>query len=276
LRAHRASTHVLDRWILARLDEVVRSVTDAFERYELDVAARPIADFIDDLSTWYLRRSRDRFKSEDAGAVRATMRFVLRELAKVMAPFTPFFAEHLFRAVRESGEPESVHLANWPEARTPESGVLAAMASARRIVAVGLEARAKAGVKVRQPLASMETAATVPTEYVLLILDELNVKRVILGASADGLDTALTPELVEEGVVRDIVRFVQDARKEAGFSPKDRMVLTVGADPLGGALVQKHAAHLASAVLASSVTVVPLEGEPVRIGDYAFTFSLRR
>lgn len=273
--ASRESTHVLDRWILARLDELILSVTSGLEVYELDTATRPISDFIDDLSTWYLRRSRDRFKSNDAAAARATTRYVLRELAKVMAPMTPFFAEHLFRAVCADGGPESVHLADWPEAKKVDRSVLDAMSAARRIVAVGLEARAKAGVKVRQPLASMETIEIVPPEYVPLIVDELNVKEVLLGASADGLDTALTPDLVEEGVVRELVRHVQDMRKRAGLSPKDHMTLVIGADPLGEMLVEKHGARLAEVVLASSIVRSQLSGEPVRIGDYAFSFSIR-
>ncbi len=275
-RASRESAHVLDRWILARLDELVRAVTDGLERYELDVAARPIVDFIDDLSTWYLRRSRDRFKSGDAAAARATTRFVMRELAKVMAPFTPFFAEHLFRSVRAADEPESVHLADWPTAAKPDRAALTVMASARRIVAIGLEARAKAGIKVRQSLAVMETTETIPLEYVPLIVDELNVKEVRLGASADGLDTTVTPELAEEGVVREIVRLVQDKRKEAGFSPRDHITLTVGADPLGEALLRKHTERLASAVLAADIAFTGITGEPVRVGDYAFTFSVQR
>ncbi len=274
-RARRTSAHVLDRWMLARLDETVAAVTDAFERYELDVAARPVADLVDDLSTWYLRRSRDRFKGGDAADVRATTRFVLRELAKVMAPMTPFFAEHLFRAVREEGEPESVHLADWPTSRTPERGVLDAMARARRAVVVGLEARAKAGVKVRQPLASFETTEALSPECMPLVADELNVKEVRAGASADGLDTALTPGLVEEGVVREIIRHVQDMRKEAGLSPGNRITLSIGADPLGEILVRKHESRLAGAVLASAVRATPLAGEPVRIGDYTFTFSIQ-
>ncbi len=275
-RASRASMHVLDRWILARLDGVIGAVTDGLERYELDVAARPIADFIDDLSTWYLRRSRDRFKSGDAAAARATTRFVMRELAKVMAPMTPFFAEHLFRSVRAADEPESVHLADWPTAVKPDRAVLTAMASARRIVAIGLEARAKAGIKVRQPLAVMETTEVVPSEYVSLIVDELNVKHILFGASADGLDTTMTPELAEEGVVREVVRLVQDKRKEAGLSPQDHITLTVGADPLGEALLRKYAGRLMSAVLAADVTFTKIAGEPVRVGDYAFTLSVQR
>jgi isoleucyl-tRNA synthetase len=123
------SSYILDRWVLARLDQLVSMVTKEFEKYRLDAATRPIGDFIDDLSTWYLRRSRDRFSAKGGSAsggkdkelllkdkrdALATLRYVLHTLSRVMAPSMPFFAEHLFQAVRESEDEESVHLAAWP------------------------------------------------------------------------------------------------------------------------------------------------------------------
>ena len=167
---HSESQHVLDRWILARLNELVLTVTDALERYDVVRATRPVRDFVEDFSTWYVRRSRERVKGEDVDDKRralATMRYVLRELSKVIAPVMPFVADEIYRGVKTAEDPESVHLCGWPES---ESGVvsktmaalfggegskqlLEEMNEVRRIVSLALEARSAAKIKVRQPLA---------------------------------------------------------------------------------------------------------------------------
>ncbi|MEX1120349.1 MAG: class I tRNA ligase family protein, partial [Candidatus Paceibacterota bacterium] len=121
------SDHVLDRWITARTHELSKEVTDAMERYELDKATRPILLFIDDLSTWYIRRSRDRFKgydTEDKEKALQTTRFVLKQLSKVMAPFMPFYAETLYQSVKMNTDSESVHLSDWPRTVSVDKKVL--------------------------------------------------------------------------------------------------------------------------------------------------------
>ena len=229
-----ASTHVLDRWILARLDQLVRESTRGFEKYQLDTATRPIVLFIDDLSVWYLRRSRERFKEggDDAEAARATLRHVLYTLSLIVAPSMPFFAEHLFQSAKEEGDPESVHLAEWPASAQKgffaqlfgkKDSILSDMANARAIVTQALEARDKAGIKVRQPLQKLTVNSKQLTgkgrEGLLqLIKDEVNVKEVEVRNSF-ALDTNITPKLREEGAVRDAVRLVQDARKAARMRP---------------------------------------------------------
>ncbi|KKW24686.1 MAG: Isoleucine-tRNA ligase [Candidatus Kaiserbacteria bacterium GW2011_GWB1_52_6] len=233
------STNVLDRWIIARLDELILEATEGFEEYTLDTAMRPIADFIDDLSVWYLRRSRDRFKTDadpstELGASKqaalATLRFVLHRLSLVIAPSMPFFAEYLFQAVREEEDEESAHLASWPDVSTPtgflarlfggnkNKALLDMMRAARGIVSQALEAREKAGIKVRQPLQILEIPVHLPVEFANLIADEVNVKFV---AKADklSLDTTLTDELREEGIVRDAIREIQAFRKESNLRP---------------------------------------------------------
>jgi isoleucyl-tRNA synthetase len=222
------STNILDVWILSRLEELVQESTEGFESYRLDVAVRPITSFIDDLSVWYLRRSRDRFKTdgEDKTAALATLRYVLHTLSRVMAPSMPFFAEHLFQAIREEEDEESVHLAMWPEAEeaTKNPDVLAAMKTARTIVTLALEAREKAGIKVRQPLNQLAVSSLQLTEdFKTIIAEELNVKGVIEKSGLDPnqieLDTELTDELKEEGLVRELVRAIQQYRKETGMKP---------------------------------------------------------
>jgi isoleucyl-tRNA synthetase len=222
------SQHILDRWILVRLSETIATVEAGMDAYQLDRAARPLMDFVEDLSTWYLRRSRERFR-EDATAL-ATFRIVLRDFSKILAPFTPFVADQVYRAVRSPDDLESVHLAEWPRPKrwTLNAKLLRDMAEVRRICSLALEARQKAGIKVRQPLQKL-TADTrkLKAELLELIKDEVNVKEVAQGEFI--LDTAITEELKKEGEARDILRAVQDMRKVAGLAPKDRAVLAVSA-----------------------------------------------
>lgn len=247
------SEHVLDRWILLRLDELVRMVTKEFEAYRLDNATRPLTDFIDDLSTWYLRRSRERFKEdgERRKAALATLRYVLVDLAKVTAPSMPFFAEHLFQAVREGEDEESVHLASWPEPRATanflqkmfrgKDTTLDDMASARAIVSKALEARAIAKVKVRQPLAMLTIPLSIrlSPEYLDTIAEEVNVKEIVFGDAIE-LDTNITPQLRDEGVVRDTIRLVQDARKDAKLHHSDYGEVSVQVSAANKLIVEKH------------------------------------
>ncbi len=241
------SLPVLDQWILARLNETAEQVTAGLNNYKLDEAARPLDDFIDDLSTWYLRRSRERFKSEDETerlAVITTTRFVLQELAKLLAPFTPFIAEKIWQVVRTSDDVDSVHLAAWPVVprvtlKDPEpkgdpwGNILTAMSETRRLVSLALEARTKAGIKVRQPLQQVKTQRSkgkLSPEFLELIKDEVNVKEVIFTDKIEGevaLDTTITPELKAEGERRELVRLIQDLRKEQGLKPTDPISLTL-------------------------------------------------
>ncbi len=220
------SANVLDQWILARLSALVGEATAGYEGYKLDVATRPLALFIDDLSVWYLRRSRERFKEEgdDKTAALATLRYVLHTLSRVMAPAMPFFAEHLFQAVRESEDEESVHLTMWPEIPKLDfdpSEVLAHMFAARAIVTLALEARDKASIKVRQPLAQLmiPESAELPTGYLSIIADEINVYEIVKKGNAVALDTTITEELKEAGLVRDTIREIQAYRKAQNLKP---------------------------------------------------------
>jgi isoleucyl-tRNA synthetase len=222
-----SSSHILDRWILSRLGQLVGETTDGFEKYELDAAARPLGAFIDDLSTWYVRRSRERFKTDgdDKQAALATLRHVLLTTAKVMAPLMPFFAEDLYRRLRAPGDPESVHLCDWPEAEVIDEQLLKDMAAVREYASQGLDLREKAGIKVRQPLGSMSVPMQLAPEFAAILKDELNVKEIHTGDLS--LNTELTPELKEEGAYREWVRAIQDWRKEEGLNIGDRPGLLV-------------------------------------------------
>ncbi len=213
------SKDALDRWILARLDELVRETTDAFDRYDVPRAVRPMRAFIDDLSTWYLRRSRERMREGDAAAL-ATLRYVLKELAKVVAPVMPFVSEEVYQAVREEGEPESVHLCDWPRAREKaDEELIEQMTRVRAFASEALQLRQKANIRVRQPLASLTIPEALPDELARILADEVNVKEIKTGDLA--LDIELTPELIKEGDERELARAVAEARKNEGLSPKD-------------------------------------------------------
>jgi isoleucyl-tRNA synthetase len=224
------STHVLDKWILSRLNEVTQSATIAFDAYEVPRATRPMRDFIDDLSTWYVRRSRDRVKSgdeQDKQFALHTLRYVLHTFSQVIAPVMPFIAEELFQATKNERDPESVHLCTWPEGGTVDEILNADMQRVRAIASEGLMLRQKSGIKVRQPLARLDIPGELSSELAALVKEEVNVKEVKPGAEGMVLDTELTPELVREGDVRELARALADARKDAGLAPRDVVSLTI-------------------------------------------------
>jgi isoleucyl-tRNA synthetase len=221
------SEHILDRWVTARLREVCTEVTAGLEAYELDRATRPLAQLVDDLSTWYLRRSRDRVKESVEAA--STLRSTLRTSALLFAPFAPFYAEYLWRKVRFTNDPESVHLAAWPELGIKnDAALLADMALVRTLASEALKLRQKEGMVVRQPLASL-SAPTIPNtpELIEILKEEVNVKEVRKEGTEMVLDANLTPELIREGDVRAFMRALADARKDMDLSPKDSVSVQV-------------------------------------------------
>ena len=180
-----------------------------------------------------------------------TLRFVLHGIARVMAPSAPFMAEHVFQSVREEEDEESVHLTMWPTSTEAhfDVDILSVMEQARRIVSFALEARDKAGIKVRQPLAALtvENAAEFSAEVLSIIADEVNVKEIIVGIA--DLDTVVTPALREEGLMRELVRYVQGKRKEMNLVPSDTIRLTV----LDNDVVRLHEETLRKTLNASEI-----------------------
>lgn len=224
--------NVLDRWILARLAETAASVTAKLDRYEIREAALELEVLVDDLSRWYIRRSRRRLqKPSDAAdykAASATLRHALLSVATMMAPFTPFFGDALYAAL--GGAKESVHLDAWPKAPktipAASKKLIKEMALVRESAAAGLAKRAEAAIKVRQPLASITVNAKLGKELETILAEEVNVKQVIVSAKAKEpvLDAVITPELREEGLLREVVRMFQELRQKASLAPKDRIV----------------------------------------------------
>lgn len=228
-----SSKNVLDKWILAKLNLLIKEATLQMDNYNTVKASRPILDFIADLSQWYLRRSRGRFKDEDETdkqAALATLREVLLTLSKLMAPFTPFIAEKIYLEL--GGKKESVHLEDWPQAEEKliDEKVLEQMTLARKIVEMGLAIRAEKRIKVRQPLSLLQMAGGELSDALQqIVADELNVKEVkILGKKGElkvELDTAITPELKKEGLAREIIRTINQKRKEMDLTIKDKVVV---------------------------------------------------
>lgn len=278
------STHVLDRWITARLVETHKSMTEGLDKYQIDKAARPLMTFVDDLSTWYTRRSRDRFKSDDVAdkkAALATTRYVLREFAKISAPIIPFYAEYLFGKVKAQGESQSVHLEVWPKYKDVDLTVISNMAEVRRLVTLGLEQRAKANLKVRQPLASLSLKTkTLTKEFLDLIKDEVNVKEIIVNETIEGdilLDTKVSEELRKEGVARDLIRAIQELRKTEGLTVGDRVVLVLDSDEKAKELVHTFLHDIKKVTLVTGVEYgnLPHANELV-IEEYRFKIGFKK
>lgn len=231
----------LDIWLVSRVHQVRNQITEGMEAYNIPAALSSVLEFIDDMSNWFVRRSRRRFwKSEDDQdklEAYSTLYYVLIYLAKILAPFTPFLAEELYQKMTGAGVvnseiPESVHLLDWPEAGVIDEAVLTQMAKTREVITAGLAERMKkteteAQIKVRQPLAKLVYAGEKLDDfYEQIIMEEVNVKAVEHGEVLV-LDKTLTPELLEEGKIRELIRFVQAARKKAGLNVDDRIRLMV-------------------------------------------------
>ena len=276
------SKNVLDRWIISRLNQLVNDSTTGYNNYELDKATRPISDFIEDLSVWYLRRSRERLKGEDEADKKlaiGTLRYLLLKLAQVMAPVMPFYGEYLYRAVKENEDSESVHLTAWPTVGEVDLVVLEEMSLVREFVTTALEARTKANVKVRQPLAELSLNIELTPEQADIIADEINVKAVVFDVAQSErviLDLTITPELKAEGEVREFMRGVQEMRKQVGLSPQDRIELVVETTILGQQILESHKEMIMKTVGAKLVTYAANSGLVIKAGESEFVVSLNK
>lgn len=268
-------TNVLDQWIMAKLMELITTSTENLNSYKLLEPVRALRDFTDDLSTWYVRRSRERIKEGDESAKR-TLYVVLKTISQLLAPFAPFAAEDIWLKLRSEGEAESVHLSAWPEARSMPMDSLDTMQKTRTLVTAGLEARQKAKIPVRQPLAKLTVKnLDLSAEYVDIIKDELNVKAVTVDASQEAvavLDIEITPELRREGEYRELVRAIQDMRKKAGLTPSDAIAL--GLSENARAMVAGFELDLKKTVLAQMISFGATEGTEVKVGGQPVVLAI--
>ncbi|MFA5070701.1 MAG: class I tRNA ligase family protein [Patescibacteria group bacterium] len=284
------SKNVLDIWILTSLHLLIEEVTKDLEHYEIVNAVRKMEVFINDLSTWYLRRSRNRFKGAaeaEKNEALSTLEDVLLTLSKMMAPFTPFLAEELYQAT--GGVKESVHLADWPGLdREIEKSVINDMILVRQIVEAGHALRAENGFKVRQPLTSLVSNAKNLDEKLLkIIAEELNVREIHLGKTKPAgsefkvkesygfwvaLDITLTDELREEGIVRELIRQINSLRKEAKLTPGNRIKLKyAAASGFFDKLLAVYGEKLKQEILASDI----IEGKKEELEKLSFYKDLK-
>ena len=262
---------LLDRWIISELNILIKKVTEALEKYNIPEATRLLPLFIDNLSNWYIRRSRKRFwKSEndtDKNEAYATLHYVLITLAKLMAPFTPFITEEIYRNLNsptppqsspQAGEEEilSVHLADFPVANEKliDEKENEEMAKVRSIISEGLQLRAKEGIKVRQPLGLATIKSEIKNEELInIIKEELNIKEVEIDTKQEEairLNTEITEDLKLEGQAREVIRFIQEMRKEAGYDIDNR--IKVMYNP-GSKVFEKFGDMIAKEVLADEI-----------------------
>jgi isoleucyl-tRNA synthetase len=255
---------LLDRWILAELAATKQEVEKALEGYDPTTSSRRLEAFILDLSKWYVRRSRRRFwKSEsdsDKKSAYQTMYQVLVTFSQLLAPFAPFVSEAIYTnlAGQRKGWPESVHLSDWPP--SPQEWVDEAlrkeMTRVRRLVEAGHAARNAAGIKVRQPLrAAVIAEARLQPELEAILLEELNLKTVSYKGEGGGvtLDTVITEELKLEGLARDLVRKIQELRKQSGFAVEDRIRVFYEGDGLLAQALERWRDYVATETLALEI-----------------------
>ncbi|MFA6428486.1 MAG: isoleucine--tRNA ligase [Candidatus Buchananbacteria bacterium] len=269
---------VLDQWILSRLQVLIKSVTEKFELYQLTDSHREIGEFINDLSTWYIRRSRERFKGEGKISAQATLREVLLQLSKLLAPGLPFLAEEIYQAV--GGQLESVHLETWPEVKLEliDEKLITEMAQARTDVEKGLALRAEANLKVRQPLTSFTSPNNYQPEIKEILAQELNVLEIIKGADY-AIDTNLTPELKQQGLLRELVRQINTLRKELKLTIQDQVTLqwqTADQGLLELLGNKEFREQLAKNVLANEIIEQANEGVELKVNELSVKIKLEK
>lgn len=279
----RAFPHILDQWILSRCHGTLKEVTAYLNAYELTESTRPLADFVSDLSQWYVRRSRVRFKGsdeEDRAQALSTLRLSLALLCRIIAPFMPFLAEMIYQELRKNGQEqflESVHLEPWPEIDDAfiNQKLEHAMKNSRHIVEIAHALRQEAGMKVRQPLSTLVCSIPLNRAFQDIIADEVNVKEVVGGTTPTGgvgwnlrterdisvaLDTTLSLELEEEGIVREIIRQINALRKENGLTIKDSITLSYHTDDKELArIIEKNQNDIAKNTLAEGLKMGKLD-----------------
>ncbi|MEM4332117.1 MAG: isoleucine--tRNA ligase [Candidatus Micrarchaeia archaeon] len=276
-----SSQNIMDRWIIARLHVLGKNATEALDRYDTVTYTKELGLFIEDLSTWYVRRSRERFKSADekvsAEAIR-TLAYVLHNLSRIMAPVAPFITEYVHQSLREANNAlqESVHLELWPVLAEDkiDKELLTKMELTRQIVSKALEMREKAQIPIRQVIPLIKiTSPRLGDEFLEIIRAEVNSKKI---ETAEGqeisvtLDTTLTPELVREGIARDAIRKINNFRKELNFTIDDRIILTVKTQNEEVVRsIKEHMKEIAEAVQADEILFGEVEGEAKEITLYS-------
>ncbi|MBI4159677.1 class I tRNA ligase family protein [Candidatus Wolfebacteria bacterium] len=291
----RQSASILDRWITARLHETINRMTQAMTNYELTDGSRALIEFFDDLSNWYIRRSRRRLQKpndqKDFTAAVSTLESMIRESAKLMAPIAPFTADAIYKALgdlRGRKSLESVHLEDWPrhDARFINKNLMILMDEVRRLASIALAKRAEAGIRVRQPLRELRI-----TNYELgrnkdllaILKDEVNVKEIIVDKNSKDevfLDIRITPALREEGLLRELIRLVQGLRQDGELEPRDIIALFIEGDADAERIAERHMDMLKREVGAKTIAFSPtskFDAElDTKLGDHRIWIGMKK
>lgn len=298
------SATLLDKWILAELNVLTKEVTENMENYNLPKAIKPISDFINNFSTWYIRRSRNRFKSEnfeDQKVALQTTSFVLIELSKIIAPIMPFLAETIWQKVNSYNfeyENKSVHLTDWVKytdsAKESDVKILKQMQEIRKIVELGLKIRDEASIKVRQTLSKLKIKnyeLEINEEGLNLIKDELNVKEIEIveelsqennwKIGEDKIKIAINIEISEElkleGLKREIARQINMIRKQAEFTIKDKIILLWQSDSvLIKNVFNKMSEELKKDTLSEKIIESDIQDEKININGEEVKFKIEK
>ncbi|MFH1151882.1 MAG: isoleucine--tRNA ligase [Nanoarchaeota archaeon] len=264
------SNNILDKWIIARLNQLAKEITDNMEEYNLPSATRLVTEFIEDLSTWYVRQSRYRFNDNDPDAI-ITLRKVLETSSKVIAPFMPFLTEHIWQKITRNNfknKNESVHLQKWPkyDEKLIDKHLIENMKQVREIVSKGLMERDKSKIGLRWPLAKVKITSNekLNKEFLEIIENQLNVKEIEFKKGKEffvELDTVLTPELEEEGYAREISRQVQAFRKKLGLEKKDKIELLIFTDDELKKILEKKKDFIKERTNSKNVEIVTTKKE---------------
>ena len=264
--------NILDNWIINKINQTHAEMTKYFDKYTLDRAVKPLGELIEDISTWYLRRSRNRIK--DKGKVgsdsRAVMRFVLMETVKLMAPIGPFTAESLYQTIKFKNEPESVHLCFWGKKKRYLNSSLSDMNLTRGIVSDALEIRQKESIKVRQPLLklSIKNTKNLSKKHLAIIAEEINVKEVVEDKTLNDsllLDTKLTKELIEDGQIRELIRGIQNQRKKTGCLTTDVVDVSISETTEMIDLIRKNEKYIKDSALISKLNLKKEDATSIEI-----------
>lgn len=286
------SENIMDKWILAKTHELIKKVTDQMDAYDLPKSVEPLQAFVHELSNWYVRRSRDRFKNQKSRKEAVSvLKYALEKLALVMAPFTPYMAEHIWRNL---GHKQSVHLQDWPrvDEKMIDEKLLSDMETARKLIEFGLATRDENKLKVRQPLARLEyRGVELVPELESLLADELNVKEIVrvddlnpdfAGKGDDrlqvALDLCLTDELKKEGLLREMIRNVNLLRKSAKLTIEDSadLIYQTESEELNDLLQDPASAkQLKKAALLKEIKQGE-GGEPVKINHMEINLKVQK
>lgn len=252
------SKNILDRWIVSKINSLNLELADWMDKYELTRAARLLDGFLDDFSNWYVRRSRRRFQrptcSSEKKEAERIYSFVLLKFAKLAAPFLPFLTEEIYQHLEKDS---SVHLCNYPkpDKKLIDKRLEEKMSQVRQLAAEGLAQRAKAGIKVRQPLEKMtirNKLIATDRELAGLLAEEINVKKIVSGKNIQ-LDTKISLALKAEGIIRDLIRSVQEMRKDGGLKPQNKIYLRYSTASSLRKLIQKNESVIETEVSARQI-----------------------